>query len=152
MSTPRSTTPLETQPIIHLWLRLLVPLGLHRSFIDRHSFNNDSLAEIIGLGQWVDSSIKDFDRQAARTQLRKLHQSIECDAHHIEAPQYLRRNVGRLQSLVGLSDTDCRILEFAVLIHSERILDDLADGLGVLSTVKVFYALSVLRISDSLSC
>lgn len=146
MSTRRAThTPLETQPIIHLWLlRLLVPLRLERTFIDRHCFNNDSLAEILGLGQFFESSIKDFDRQAARAQLRKLHQARERDARHIEAPQYLRRNVARLQALVGLSDTDCRILEFAVLIHSERILDDLADGLGVLSTVKVFYALSVL--------
>jgi SpoVK/Ycf46/Vps4 family AAA+-type ATPase len=146
MSSPHSThTPLETQPIIHLWLlRLLVPLRLERTFIDRHSFNNDSLAEIIGLGAWVESSTKDFDRQAVRACLRKLHQQKERDARHIEAPQYLRRNVSRLQTLVGLSDTDCRILEFAVLIHSERILDDLADGLGILSTVKVFYALSVL--------
>lgn len=146
MSSPRSThTPLETQPIIHLWLlRLLVPLGLQRILVDRHSFNNDSLAEIVGLGQWVDSSIKEFDRQAVRAQLRKLHQQKERDARHIEAPPYLRRNVARLQTLVGLSDTDCRILEFAVLIHSERILDDLADGLGILSTVKVLYALSVL--------
>lgn len=146
MSTPRSThTPLETQPIIHLWLlRLLVPLRLERAFIDRHCFNNDSLAEILGLGQWVESSIEEFDRQAVRAQLRRLHQAKERDARHIEAPQYLRSNVARLQALVGLSDTDCRILEFAVLIHSERILDDLADGLGVLSTVKVFYALSVL--------
>src|SRR5450631_1364716 len=146
MSSPRSThTPLETQPIIHLWiLRLLVPLRLERAFIDRNGFSNDSLAEIIGLGQWVESTSKEFDRQAVRARLRKLHQQKERDVRHIEAPQYLRRNVSRLQTLVGLSDTDCRILEFAVLIHSERILDDLADGLGILSTVKVFYALSVL--------
>jgi hypothetical protein len=50
----------------------------------------------------------------------------------------------RLQELVALSDTDCRILEFAVLIHSERILDDLADELGPLSTIKMFHVLSVL--------
>src|SRR5271170_2472832 len=115
MSTPRGTlTPLETQPIIHLWLlRLLVPLRLERAFIDRQSFNNDSLAEIIGLGRRVESSIKDFDRQAVRAQLRRLHQAKERDARHIEAPQYLCRNVARLQTLVGLSDIDCRILEFS---------------------------------------
>lgn len=143
--TAKSNTPLEVQPIVLLWLlRLLVPLGLHRRLINRNDFSDDNLAEIVGLGRWVDPTTKPFDRHAVKTELRKLHEAREREACHIEAPDYLRHNVSRLQTLVGLSDTDCRILEFAVLIHGERILDDLADGLGILSTVKVFYALSVL--------
>jgi SpoVK/Ycf46/Vps4 family AAA+-type ATPase len=49
-----------------------------------------------------------------------------------------------LAALVSLSDTDCRILEFSVMIHSEQVLDDAADWLGRLSTMKLFHALSVL--------
>ena len=63
---------------------------------------------------------------------------------HVATSPCLHGNVARLAELVGLSDTDCRILEFAVLIHSERLLDDCADWLGQLSSAKVFQALSVL--------
>ena len=42
----------DPDPIILLWLlRILVPLGGHREFVRSHGFNNDALAEVIGLGQ-----------------------------------------------------------------------------------------------------
>lgn len=53
-------------------------------------------------------------------------------------------NIEQLSKLVGLNNVDCRILEFAVAIHNERLLDDAADWLEQLSTVKVFHALSVI--------
>ena len=140
-----SSTALEIPPIVHLWLlRLLVPLGGHRSFIHKHDLGDDALAEALGLGDWIEPTAKTFNPQAVRLQLRKLHQFKEREAHEAAVPVCLGRNIARLQKLVGLSEADCRILEFAVLIHSERLLDDLADGLGALSTVKVFHALSVL--------
>lgn len=65
-------------------------------------------------------------------------------ANYIEPPGHLRENIVRLSYLVGLNETDCRILEFAVLIHTEKILDDSADTLGELSSLKMFHVLSVL--------
>ncbi len=56
----------------------------------------------------------------------------------------LRINVSQLSRLVGLSETDCRILEFTILLHTERLLDDAADWIGELSSAKVFHALSVI--------
>lgn len=138
-----SKMPLELPPIIHLWLlRLLVPLGGHRDFIQPHGFNNDTLAEILGLGAWLEPDSGDFNAKAARAELRKLHQAGERKHVGVTAPACLRRNVERLSGLVGLSDTDCRILEFAVMIQNERLLDDTADWLGQLSSVKVFHALA----------
>lgn len=137
--------PLDLAPIIHLWLlRLLVPLGAHRDFIHQHGFHNDALAAMLGLGDWIDPVDSDFDQRIVRAELRKLHQAAERKLRGVEAPSCLSGNVVRLSELVGLSDTDCRILEFAVLIQSERLLDDTADWLGQLSSVKVFHALSVL--------
>ena len=41
----------DPDPIILLWLlRILVPLGGQRKFMRSHGFNNDTLAEVIGLG------------------------------------------------------------------------------------------------------
>ena len=140
-----SKLPLDIAPIVHLWLlRLLVPLGGQREFISQHGFNNDTLAELIGLGEWIDPAPQDFDSRKVRTELRKIHQAGELKLCDAEAPACLQGNVERLSELVGLSETDCRILEFAVLIQNERLLDDTADWLGQLSSMKVFHALSVL--------
>ena len=140
-----SRMPLDIPPIVHLWLlRLLVPLGGHRNFIHEHGFTNDTLAEMIGLGEWVDPAPRDFEPKSVRTELRKLHQAGERKLRDALPPACLSSNVARLSTLVGLSEIDCRILEFAVLIQNEQLLDDTADWLGQLSSVKVFHSLSVL--------
>lgn len=143
--TRYSQMPIETAPIVHLWLlRLLVPLGGHRDFINQHGFINDMLAEMIGLSDWIDPESGDFEPKPVRAELRKLYQLCEREMQDVAPPSCLSGNVARLSKLVGLSDTDCRILEFAVLIRSERLLDDTADWLGQLSTAKVFHVLSVV--------
>ena len=49
-----SRTPIDMPPIVRLWmLRLLVPLGGHREFILRTGFSNDTLAEVLGLEEWI---------------------------------------------------------------------------------------------------
>jgi transitional endoplasmic reticulum ATPase len=141
----RLSLRLGLSPLIRLWiLRLLISLGVHKKFIGENGFSDDSLAEALELGSWVDSEARVFDSNAVRAALRKKHQAAERLAADCTAPPCLGNNIRRLQELVGLSETDCRILEFAVLIHSERILDDLADKVGPLSTVKMFHVLSSL--------
>lgn len=136
---------IDIDPIIRLWLlRILVALGGHREFVKSHGFNNDTLAEALGLGHWIDPSPNDFDLKTVQAELRQLHQKAEKQWAKAALPDCLRNNVGQLSDLVGLSTTDCRILEFAVSIHNERLLDDTADWLGQLSSVKVFHALSIL--------
>ena len=140
-----STEPLNILPIIHLWLlRSLVLLEGHREFIRNNCFNNESLAEVLGLGEWIDPVNSAFDEKTVRAALRKCHQIAERKWHDATPPSCLRKNVARLSRLVGLSATDCRILEFAVLIQNERLLDDATDWMGQLSSAKVIYVLSVL--------
>lgn len=135
----------DPDPIILLWLlRILVPLGCHREFVHSHGFSHDTLAEVIGLGHWVDPSSNDFSLKAIQSELRLLYQKAEGQWTKAPIPACLRKNVGQLSDLVGLSTTDCRILEFAVSIHNERLLDDTADWLGQLSSVKVFHVLAVI--------
>lgn len=140
-----SPIPLDTPPIVQLWLlRLLVPLEGHREFIKQCGFTNDALAEMLGLGEWVDPVDRDFDQKLARSELRRIYQAGERKFKNAVMPTCLSRNVERLAKLVGLNETERRILGFAVLIQSERIIDDTADWLGQLSSAKVFHVLSVL--------
>ncbi len=66
MKTHHTENP-AIDPIIHLWLlRILMKLGGRRKFISSHGFNNDTLAEILGLGQWINSSWDEHDRKAGK--------------------------------------------------------------------------------------
>ena len=135
----------DPDPIIRLWmLRILVELGAHRDFILGHGFSNDAIAELLGLSQFIDHSREDFDQRAAQSELRSLHKISELQFGNSSAPACLNGNVRRLSELVGLSAVDCKILEFSVCIQNERILDDTADWLGQLSSVRVFHSLSVI--------
>ena len=153
---------LEPDSIIHLWiLRILMLLGGHREFIHSHGFNDDTLAQTLGLKSWIDSSEcalaiprflqpqgsdesdSDFNVKKVLSDLRRLHQQAEKKAR-TAIPPCLQHNIRQLTVLVGLSQTDCRLLEFAVLINNERLLDNSADWLGQLSTVKLLHVLSVI--------
>ena len=143
--TRYSRIPHDLSPAIQLWLlRLLVPLGGHQDFIQSGGFSNDRLAEMLGLGEWIDPEAGDFDAKKVRTQLRKVHQDAEDACRETPASAYLNTNIARLAELVGLSETDCRILEFVVMLKNERLLDDTADCLGQLSSGKVFHVVAVL--------
>lgn len=134
----------QVGPLIQLWLlRLLVPLGVQKEYITRHGFCSDTLSEAIGLNAHIDLEA-DIDPGKARQAVRKLHAEAEIRCKDAKAPDCLTRNIERLANLVGLSEVDCRILEFAVLINNERLLDDTADWLETLSTTKVYHVLSVL--------
>jgi transitional endoplasmic reticulum ATPase len=135
----------DITPCIRLWiLRLLVPLGAHRTFIGDFGFSNESVAKALGMGAWIDPSGSEFTPQTVRKELRNLFQAGERELLNDAKPSCLAGNVARLSALVGLSEVDCRILEFAVLISSHRALENAADWLGQLSSSKVFHALSVL--------
>ena len=136
---------LEKSPLLQLWvLRLLVPLEGHKDFVSSFGFSNDHVAKVLGLGKWIDPAQFEFDPKKVRRTLRSLHQTGEQKYFNAPVPTTLSKNIERLAEMVGLTSTDCRILEFAVLIDSERLLDDVADCIGEISTATVFYVLSVL--------
>ena len=135
--------PEKTHPLVHLWiLRILVPLGGHRELIDKHCFSHDDVAEAIGLGRWIDSEERDFDAKAARHELRSLYARRAGKARQTRIGGCLQRNIRRMGRLAGLSGVDERILEFAVLLHNNHLLDNAANCLGLMSSVKVYRALA----------
>lgn len=132
-------------PVIRLWvLRILVPLGGYRELLRPHGFASDALAAAIGLGHWIEPIEGGRDPASVLGELRQLHRKAEREAAKAAGPQGLRANVQRLAGLLGLGETDCRILEFAIAIHNERLLDEAAELLGQLSSRKVCDSLATI--------
>ncbi|MGZ8315611.1 MAG: AAA family ATPase [Telluria sp.] len=135
----------EIKSIADLWmLRILVPMGGHKELINRRGFSDDAIARAAGLGKWVDDDEDEFDSAEVRARLREQHAAAEAHARELSVSPELSANMVRLSQLAGLSEVDCRILEFAVMIHHDRTLDDCADTLGNMNSLKVPDTLSQL--------
>ena len=135
----------DIPPVVRLWLlRILVPLGGYREFVCYSEFRSDALAMAVGLEEWIDSTIREFDKKAVTTQLRKVYQACEEESWDAMVPSCLQRNIKRLADLAGLSETDCRILEFAVILNDGQLIALAGDCLEELSTHKLFNVLSVV--------
>lgn len=133
-----------------LWiLRMLVSLGGHKVLVSRTGFSSNALARAVGVGAWLDNDELDFDPPAVHKKLRELHRMAEENAAAARLPDTLAVNMARLGDLVGLSSTDARILEFAAMLHQDRLLDDSADTLGLLNSLKVIDTLARLLDLDA---
>ena len=140
----------DLSPIVRLWiLRLLVPLGTHQEFLRDHGFRSDAVAESLGLGRWLNDEQLDWNRKLVLSELRRCHLKAERNAPKAKVPDCLSGNMALVADMVGLTATDRKVLEFAILINTEKLLDDTADLLGELSSIKVFHTLSgVLNVPE----
>jgi transitional endoplasmic reticulum ATPase len=135
----------ELHPLVKLWiLRMLIPLSSYRQFVKEDGFTNDALAEALGLEAWINGDNPNFDKREVQLNLRSLHRQMEMQSSTMHLPTILSSNIQNLATLIGLSDTECKILAFTVMIHNDRFLDDIADWLGSLSSPKVVQILVVV--------
>ena len=143
----------RVEPLVRLWLlRLLVPLGAGKiCFSQRGRYCeigddfSHPFAEIFDTdNEWYTKSNHRIDSKKAFNCLYKLYKTEEKTLRKAKAPGLLAGNVKRLSKLAGLSPTDCRILEFAVLLHNDEILEATCHLLGDLSIAKLFKVLSKL--------
>ena len=141
-----------TEPLVRLWLlRLLVGVeAFKKGFRDRFHRHSEeelvySLAEIFDIDmESCKTEDDDIDCKEVLKRLRRLYVTTEKELKDATAPECLAGNVERLSTLAGLSATDCRILEFAALIHTEDTLEKTGELLGDLASKQVFDVLSAL--------
>ena len=148
---PEHTSGAGEEPLVRLWLlRLLVGAeAFEKSFRNRtHRYSEEEL--VCSLAEVFDIDIEacrteddDIDCKEALRRLHRLYVTTENKLRDATATECLAGNVERLSALAGLCATDCRILEFAVLIHTEDILEKTGDLLGDLASKQVFKVLSV---------
>ena len=146
-------------PLLRLWiLRLLMGMNCHRKFVRFRDFADDDIAAALGLRKFISPVSGSFDRKSVMAELAARHQGAEAKRASTRPPAILARNVKRLAKMLELTPVDCRVLEFAVLISNEEILDNVCDLLGhSLTTTRVIRVLSRLldlpadRVAESLS-
>ena len=147
-----STTIQSTQqinPTNQLWaLRILVLAGGQRNFIEPHGgFNDMALAQAIGLTEYLGETNQDLDELDRRQSLRileNLHAKIEKTKKSFLRMPVLEGNIQQLKALAGLSEADCKVLTFALLVHTDTILENVTDLLGEINNGKMVQVLATL--------
>jgi SpoVK/Ycf46/Vps4 family AAA+-type ATPase len=135
---------LDFDRIVLLWiLRLLVPLGGHREFINEAYFSDDGLAKAIGLGHWLELDV-DFDRGKILRELHSLHRQVESNQRDAYIPEVLRHNACALSELVGLDNAARSILEFAVVLNNTPLLNTATNMVGQISSASLYRVLALL--------
>lgn len=143
----RSKTGPTTQvmpEIVRLWLlRLLGPLGAQRKLFNDFGIQEPALLEALGLGELLEN--EEDEKSLARVinaKIRVLHLVAERTARGV--PPQMASNIERIAHLVGLTQNDGRLLEFALYLHGEVLLSTAATGLGELNTTGTIRVLSLL--------
>ena len=144
----------ELQLLVRQWiLRIMVPLEGARQFVRPHGFDCDEIARFVGLGEWVDmANNRGLDLNSTRIHSRirenllSIYRSAVSDGGPLRAGGCLGRNVAALGAMLDLSETDCRVLEFVIIVHGCGMLREATELLGSLSTEDLYRNLA--RILD----
>jgi SpoVK/Ycf46/Vps4 family AAA+-type ATPase len=156
---PFSNLPdVEVQPFLRLWIyRILTKLGGLKEFVNSNGFDDEAIAELIGLKnpidndsydsdellQDIDSNIE-FNPAAARRKIIINGKIAEENAPSILIPKSLLDKTHNIAKMVGLNEVDTNLLGFAILLDTEEILETATELIGTLSTTKVYRALSTI--------
>lgn len=140
--------PRRLDPLLRLWiLRLLMRMNCHRKFVRGQEFTDDDIAAALGFRKVMSLMPERFDQNSFMVDLDARFRRAEAKGAKTRPPAVLARNIKRLATMLELTPQDCRVLEFAVLINNEEVLDNACDWLGhSLTTTRVIRALS--RILD----
>lgn len=138
---------MKLQPVESEQIPPVVMLWAYRMLVDAHVLHEFSLADghwrymgvaqALGLHTWAEERGGEVSRKEADAELRRRHQETVRQVQQTDWPRALRDNLSRLSNLLSLSEVDQHLLAFAVMLHSERVLDDVADVLGGLIPAKV---------------
>ncbi|HEX5276281.1 MAG TPA: ATP-binding protein [Fluviicoccus sp.] len=138
---PPALTALEQ--LVQRWmLRILVPLKGYRHFVAADSYENNTIAQFLGLETALDSDTP-YSPTDAIADLRGLYARQESTEPPV-LPETLLRNLTHLSGLLGLEESDRLILAFAILLHSHRLLDDTADYLGPMNSIDLYAGIATI--------
>jgi transitional endoplasmic reticulum ATPase len=117
-------TPLPSVGV--LWaLRGLVHLNTQKEFVGEDGFTNEDLAKAIGLGDFIPKKGEEerFNRHQMFFEIRQRLNSAESRIKEHQIPENLVKNMATLQKITGMTDLECRILEFAIMTDGVRAFD-----------------------------
>lgn len=136
---------MQVPDVVRLWLfRIVAALGANSEIVSPRAIDIAFLTEALDMKEDPAWSEDDVKPRKVIAQLRHAHQLAERAIALAHAPQCIKNNVEKLRTLLSLDDVDCRLLEFAVLLYTDRILDNAAGWLGDLSTEKAVRSLAAI--------
>lgn len=150
-SLKQENSCLEESPVIRMWVLRLVSvyrgsgkLGSFTAFLDEDA---ETLLDACGL---MSKAMQSSNPRVVSGELRRLRKAAEGEGRSAVLPQTLLTNVQCLAKLVGLSDTDCRLLEFSVMMFEDSRFRAICDGMGSHNTTQLYQLLAtVLDLPES---
>jgi len=124
-------------------LRILFRLGAHKQFITQHGISSQSLADYLHLTYEHSFSFSQQDQHLLLRELRKYYQDVE-QHNSLTQNSIFQSAVNRFATRIGLNSAEKSILEFTLQLHQERLLDDVTEWLGPLTSAKVYRVLAVI--------
>jgi SpoVK/Ycf46/Vps4 family AAA+-type ATPase len=136
----------QSLPFISLWIyRILLHLGGFKRFVNKNEFASDDIAEMIGLGEFIDTEEGNgFSKREIRKTCNDNYAQLSDELKKTALPGYLQNSIDEISQLVGLNSIEKYILGFTTLLHTERILEEACRLLGDLTISKTYSALSIL--------
>ncbi|NLY12455.1 MAG: ATP-binding protein [Gammaproteobacteria bacterium] len=133
-------TTTRLNPRIRHWiLQLLVS---HRGML-RLPYLDEP--ELLLASIWEDDPEDWLDAEMPKVR-RQLRHELRKEEKHPSAtlPAKLLRNVRQISKLAGLSEAECRLLEFAVCLNTEPALNQAAEAVGKMGKREMFRLLASL--------
>lgn len=132
-------------PVIRMWvLRLMTvyrghgKLGALTAYLDEDA---ETLLDACGL---MSKAMQSSNPRTVSAELRKLRKAAEEDGCSALLPATLLANVQCLAKLVCLSETECRLLEFSVMMFEDSRFRAICDAMGSLTTIQLYQLLAVV--------
>ncbi|WP_255478955.1 ATP-binding protein [Pantoea sp. ME81] len=123
-------------------LRILFRLGAHKQFITQHGFSSQPLADYLHLNNEHSFNLSQQDQDSLLKRLRKYYQDAE-QYNSLTQASIFQTAVSRFATRIGLNSAEKAILEFTLQLHQERLLDDVTEWLGPLTSSKVYRTLAM---------
>ena len=121
------------EPVIRRWiLRLMAESGLVNRFVHRSgSFHDDDVLEFIGLAELAE---EDLTRDELIEKIEQHWRKNEGNGDINLKDGALEKNILKIQKTLNLTNIECEILYFVILLNGSSFLDDTADMAGDLNT------------------
>lgn len=124
-------------------LRILFRLGAHKQFITQYGFSSQPLADYLHLNNEHTFNLSQQDHDSLLKRLRKHYQDAE-QHNSLTQASIFQTAVNRFATRIGLNSAEKVILEFTLQLHQERLLDDVTEWLGPLTSAKVYRTLAMI--------
>jgi SpoVK/Ycf46/Vps4 family AAA+-type ATPase len=128
----------DIPPVVILWALRLLVLSNETSL--RHK---NTLIQAIGLSELFDAAEDAPPAREIRRRIRLRHRLSERRLGKASLPSPLAENIARLAGVIGLKPTECLILGFVALLHTQPALNEAGNTLEHLSTPAMHRAVSV---------